>query len=222
MKKVLVLLVLQSLFLSVISQSNTSSKKSNEVKARNKKYTKRNFFWYTPNKVEEINGLALGAWPENLKNNEIQEPDSLKINGLNIEINPAVLFILIRGVWTRRNPNDICYYYDQVKNKHKAKLNGANISVLGTIGSIKINGLNIGGLNTIADQINGVSICGLNNFAYEHNGVSIAVFRNRAIVAKGIQISLFNKAIDLRGFQFGLWNVNGKRSLPFINWQFKP
>jgi hypothetical protein len=32
---------------------------------------------------------------------------------------------------------------------------------------------------------------------------------------------MFNKTLDLRGIQIGLWNKNGKRSLPLINWQFK-
>ena len=50
----------------------------------------------------------------------------------------------------------------------------------------------------------------------------IAGLRNRAMIAKGVQIALFNKSSDMRGIQIGLWNMNGKRSLPLINWQFKP
>jgi hypothetical protein len=37
----------------------------------------------------------------------------------------------------------------------------------------------------------------------------------------GVQIGLFNHSKNLRGIQFGLWNTNGKRKLPFMNWQFK-
>jgi hypothetical protein len=37
----------------------------------------------------------------------------------------------------------------------------------------------------------------------------------------GIQIGIYNKTLKLRGFQFGLWNVNERRSFPLINWNFK-
>ncbi|WP_262714039.1 LA_2272 family surface repeat-containing protein [Phaeocystidibacter marisrubri] len=43
---------------------------------------------------------------------------------------------------------------------------------------------------------------------------------NIELALDGVQIGLYNMAIELRGFQFGLWNVNGKRSLPLINGQF--
>jgi hypothetical protein len=39
---------------------------------------------------------------------------------------------------------------------------------------------------------------------------------------KGVQVALYNKSMDFRGVQLGLWNVNGRRSLPLINWQFGP
>jgi hypothetical protein len=40
-------------------------------------------------------------------------------------------------------------------------------------------------------------------------------------VTKGLQIGFVNKTIKLKGFQIGLWNKNGERSLPLINWNFK-
>lgn len=37
----------------------------------------------------------------------------------------------------------------------------------------------------------------------------------------GVQIGAVNQAKKLKGIQFGLWNVNEKRSLPIFNWNFK-
>lgn len=110
---------------------------------------------------------------------------------------------------------------NQVINNCETKIKGVNVSVLGSVGSIEINGVNIGGINSTIDVMKGLSVSGLNNFNYYLKGVSIAVLRNRATIVRGAQIGLINKATDLRGIQIGLWNINKKRKLPFINWQFK-
>ena len=86
---------------------------------------------------------------------------------------------------------------------------------------MQIKGLNITGLITVIDEIRGVSLSGINNFCYLLKGISIALFRYRDTVANGVQIGLINKATNLHGVQIGLWNSNGRRSLPIINWQFK-
>ncbi|MBC7411706.1 MAG: hypothetical protein H7331_04545 [Bacteroidia bacterium] len=176
---------------------------------------KKNIIWFTPNKVDVINGLALGLFPTNDKN-------ALLINGVNIEINPIMLFILLRAPFTNIYPDSLDYVTNQVINNCETKIKGVNVSVLGSVGSIEINGINIGGINSTIDVMKGLSVSGLNNFNYYLKGVSIAVLRNRATIARGAQIGLINKATNLRGIQIGLWNINKKRKLPFINWQFKP
>ena len=177
--------------------------------------------WFIPNEVEEINGIAVGAWAENFKNDEINERDSLLINGLNIEVNPLILFSLVPGVWYHSFPDSIEYYNLTVKNYYSTTKNGVNLSILGSFGSERINGVNIAGINNVVDKICGVSITGINNFAYITKGLSISLIRNRSTLTRGVQLGLFNKTMDLRGFQIGLWNKNGKRSLPIINWQFR-
>ena len=185
-------------------------------------YDKRNIFWFTPCNVEEVNGLALGLFTENIKNDPYNEKDSLKVNGLNLEISIMRLAALPAMHYSGPFPDSLEFYDEYIRKNLELKINGVNISLFGTINEAKINGLNIGGLNTVVDHINGLSISGLNNFSYIMNGVTIAAIRNRATKGKGVQIGLFNKCNDLRGFQIGLWNTNGKRSLPFINWQFRP
>jgi hypothetical protein len=192
-------------------------------------YTRRNFFWFTPGKVDEINGLALGLWPENTKPVIPPVERSLKVNGLNIEVNPVMVFIIPIGLASlsrkdtlHKLPDSTRYFSGNGKGKYEAKITGVNLSFFGTLADAQLNGLNIGGLTTQVENINGVSVSGLTNSAGVVNGICIALLHNKAAAVKGIQIGLVNKAASLRGFQLGLWNRNEKRSLPFINWQFRP
>jgi hypothetical protein len=186
-------------------------------------YRVRKVFWYTPCKVEEINGVALGLHAKNIKNSDLGARDSLAIRGLHLEINPFEVFGLptILQNLSGPCPDSINIYNEKISSDWQVKLHGVQLSVVNTINEMRLEGVNITGAFTIIDEIRGVSISGINNFSYIMNGVSIAGIRNRATSAKGVQIALINKATDLHGFQFGLWNVNGQRSLPFINWQFK-
>jgi len=184
-------------------------------------YDCKNFIWFTPAKVEKINGLSFGVFTENIKNDKFNEKDSLEINGLNIEINPLMLITLTMTSYSGPYPDSLEFYEENLKDKIELKINGFNLSFVGTINEAKVNGVNLAGYNTVVDHINGLTISGANNFSYRMNGLSIAGIRNHATYARGVQIALFNKSTKLKGFQIGLWNVNGKRSLPFINWQFK-
>lgn len=62
---------------------------------------------------------------------------------------------------------------------------------------------------------------GFSNYAYRTNCVQLSILGNGSKEMKGVQIGLFNKAVKLRGIQIGAWNVNQKRKLPIINWNFK-
>lgn len=184
-------------------------------------YDTRNFFWGTPCKVEKINGVAIGVFTENIKNDRYNEKDSLKINGLNLEINPFAVFTLMNPHFTGPYPDSIEFYNEYLKEDTEITINGVNVSLINTINETKLNGANITGLITLVDEISGFSLSGISSFAYKLNGVSIAGIYNRATIAKGLQIGLINKSASLKGIQVGLWNTNGKRSLPIINWQFK-
>lgn len=184
-------------------------------------YDKRFVFWFTPCRVEEINGLALGLHPKNLKNQQFNERDSLLIRGINLEINPFSIFSLTHPNLHGPFPDSLAFYEENLKSKWEVKLSGLHISAITTINEMHIKGFNLTGAITVVDELHGISISGLSSFSYLMHGLSIAGLYNRAAFAKGVQIGLYNKAADLRGFQIGLWNVNGRRSLPFINWQFK-
>jgi hypothetical protein len=94
--------------------------------------------------------------------------------------------------------------------------NGISISLINGVHN-KMNGLQIGGTSTAGD-INGVQIAGVSSAERMH-GLQIGAV-NITEKHRGVQIGLFNKAKDLKGVQIGLWNKCGKRSLPFLNFQF--
>ncbi|WP_395075197.1 LA_2272 family surface repeat-containing protein [Flavobacterium sp.] len=178
--------------------------------------TVRNIFSFIPSNVDKVNGLSLGVWAENLKSAK----DSLKINGINLEINPIIFFVYIRGgIYIPNIDNDLAYVESRKFNL--ADIDGLNLSVPGFSNtSSKINGLSLTPFTMCAGEINGITISGITNCSYNLNGISICGIYNSSNQVKGLQIGLFNRAKKLRGFQIGLWNKNGKRSLPFLNWQF--
>ena len=59
-------------------------------------YDKKNVFWFTPCKFEEINGIAFGIYTKNTKNDLYNIRDSLIIRGLNLEINPFAILSLMQ------------------------------------------------------------------------------------------------------------------------------
>jgi hypothetical protein len=114
------------------------------------------------------------------------------------------------------------------------KVNGLNISLLGGMSHMTVNGISIGGLAQFNHRMNGISISGLMNLAQSHNGIQISTYNkvyrfsglqfginNNTVSGTGLQIGLLNNAKDMRGIQIGLWNKNKKRSLPIFNWQFR-
>ncbi len=179
----------------------------------------KNVLGFTPTKVNKINGLALGISFKNSLSSVAAHKRDLVINGLNLGINPLGFYSWPFAEEFHPYEHDIEYYDKVLAGASKSRVNGMSVSIFHA-SATKIQGLNIAASVTSVDEINGVSISGLNNLAYKLRGVSIAIVKNKVVKAHGIQIGLYNKATDLRGFQFGLWNVNGRRSLPFINWQF--
>lgn len=174
----------------------------------------RNIICFTPSHADQINGISLGIW-NNMDNY------SLEINGLNIEIigqGWITPFLgLDDGGWVknyRQNIKGISFGLTLLSGR----INGISISP--TINTtLYSNGLKIGLFNFDLNKSNGLQI-GITNSNNLNCGLVIGIY-NKAEKTKGVQIGLINKSENLRGFQLGLWNKNGRRSLPFINWQFK-
>ncbi len=180
-------------------------------------FDRRYPIWFTPCGVEEINGIAFGLLAENLKNFDNQ--DTLTINGLNIEVNPFKIFSVI-GPYTPPYIDSLAIYENHLRGKETTTVNGLNFSVMGNVGLRESNGITLNGFHYMILKSNWISVTGMNSAIYEFNGLAISVLRNKATIGKGLQIGLFNSCKNLKGFQIGLWNTNGKRSLPLINWDF--
>jgi hypothetical protein len=136
--------------------------------------------------------------------------------------------------------------YYRIKNMNHSphlKLNGLNISTGCFFTTTSMNGLNVSAgnkfnnfnglsvtiLGTISDHQNGLSIgiynannnlagstVGIYNQSYQLSGLHLGIF-NQTRINRGVQIGVLNKS-NSKGFQLGLWNVNNKRSMPFLNW----
>lgn len=187
-------------------------------------------------RVNKVNGFALGVGHYENQNIKIQT-----INGLNIEASPLLLALFtvsinvpFESLFVGINDNvisNVAFFDDPTDTYIRinglnissggftggAELRGINISIIS--GMNKMNGFSVGGiLNT--KSFSGVSISGLANISDSGNGIQIGA-SNVSRRHNGVQIGLFNNSKELRGMQFGLWNTNGKRKLPFFNWQFK-
>jgi len=187
-------------------------------------------------RVNKVNGFALGVGHYENKNIKLQT-----INGLNVEASPlsVALFTisinvpfesLVVGINDNAISNvaffdDCTATYIRINGLNissggftgGAELRGMNISIIS--GMNKMNGFSVGGILS-TKSFSGVSVSGLANISDSGNGIQIGT-SNVSRRHNGIQIGLFNNSKELRGMQFGLWNTNGKRKLPFFNWQFK-
>lgn len=196
--------------INTFAQSDTITKTDSLLVPKKKV---RNGFGFIPNKkTRKINGLAIGP--------VLNPYDSIIVNGLNIEIlglgfNAPVPITYIP--FSDRDSIDKVFL-----DKQSQKINGVSLSLLGHFNTAKTNGILGAVVLNRSVRVNGIAIGILGNRIIYFNGVEFAIFINQTSKGRGLQVGLFNTCYDLRGIQIGLWNKNGKRSLPFINWQFTP
>jgi hypothetical protein len=161
-------------------------------------------------KVNEINGLALGfiAAPSNYR-------DSLKINGLCIELLPAGLIAPFFGSFL--GSNDLIF--SEMPDSRTVNIKGATLSSGGVVMEVdKLSGFYLGAGTTWVNTLVGFSLTGVNTIAAESKGVSISGLRSQIRKVGGVQISLFNSCVELHGVQIGLLNISQKRTTMFFNW----
>jgi len=182
-------------------------------------------------KVDKVNGVAFGL------GHGFDKDKVATINGLNLEINPIIV-LEIGFLDPEKLTNDT------ITLRH----NGLHISTFGFLGNVahngvaisacsvtySSNGLSVTALYNMSKNLNGLHIAGITNSTDRAVGLLIApvnsadVFKgfqlgiyNKSDDMTGVQIGLFNKTGKAKGIQLGLWNKNEKRSLPFINWNFR-
>jgi hypothetical protein len=175
-------------------------------------FRKRNFIWLLPFNAATVNGLAVGVHTGNFNGK------NLKVNGINLNADLMAFFVttfmlphIFDAASAKRLPN-------QPPTVNKNNINGISISVGGVLDGQKCNGIFLNGGQFNNNYGNGLFITGGFSYIHQIKGIAIAGLRNVANTCTGIQIGLINTCKNLKGLQIGLWNANGKRKLPFINW----
>ncbi len=202
MKKLILISILCYNCISFAQIKNDSITHSKEV---------QNFIGFSPSSAKKINGLAFKYWDD--ENNQQQ------INGIEFGLNPLTIFFPFLTVIHSIPPT---MHTPIAVNKYSTfkKINGIQLGI-GSLQEAKINGIELnfsGNFRSITKQL---SIAPTINKHYELYVLSFSVLGNFDYKVRGVQIALFNKSNNLKGVQIGLWNKNSKRSLPFINWNFK-
>lgn len=196
---------------------------------KNLTYRTRYLLFTTPVKKNTIiNGVAVGImavpW---------MKAESLKINGINIELEPMVVFVFPSVVFgsffapfrrdslkQNESPLDNYNLFPERAVFYGTSINGINLSG-GGVSDSKINGISVNGLTAFAEEVNGIEITGVMNLHYSFNGVIIAGFRNKTTTGNGPQIGLFNTCKSGQLVQIGLFNRIGNRVIPLINFSLK-
>lgn len=165
-------------------------------------------------KVDKVNGLVLGAGHVENKNIISQ-----RINGVNIEANPApavgalMAFISIMYlpeiIKNNKKSDSIknTEEYYKIKNMDyhpQIKLNGLNVSSGCFFTTTSMNGLNISAGNKF-NNFNGLSITVLGTIADHQNGISIGLY-NANNNLKGSTLGIYNQSYELKGLHFGIFN----------------
>lgn len=199
------------------TSSSIHSNTFNDPKRRNRY---REGLWFTPSTASSISGVNIGILTFPMWS------DSLVIRGLNLAADPVSYFIgviqLFNFVWNNSQVDTGDDTPGSRKTKHTTKRNdhmhGVSLSLGGLYGEFHIQGLSVNGLICTAASAKGVVLSGDQNEIKEFQGLMASFFYNKSFHGKGAQVGLINICTKFRGFQIGLWNVNSKRRLPFINW----
>lgn len=164
-------------------------------------------FWAFLAIMELPNVIKANRVPDSIKNTEgylkiqnLTTTPHLKVNGINLSTGCFFTTTSMNGL--------------NISTGNKFNhFNGLSITALGTIAG-KQYGLAIGMYNA-NNTLKGSTI-GVFNQSYNLKGLHIGVF-NKTKHNYGLQVGILNKS-NSKGLQLGLWNVNNKRSMPFINW----
>ncbi|MGE7775170.1 hypothetical protein ACQKLP_10625 [Chitinophaga sp. NPDC101104] len=170
-----------------------------------------------------IYGIGLGWLP-------IYETVNTTTNGLRLEAPGPGLFI----AFMPHAPWDTAFVSPKPipADSLPEKVNGINLSALGSM-TYRVNGISLGLIGQVNTRVNGISFSAI-NVTEKHNGIQLGVvsitknmcgiqlsFNAISDQVRGVQIGLLTSSSNTRGLQFGLWNVNEKRKLPILNWNFR-
>lgn len=203
----------------------------------------RPLLWTTHSKNTDILGISVGILPkETFKDSTLTKTFGARIEvpgfGLLLPLIPKNPISKTYQEFQKKlleRPTEIVYGINiSSGSMPSTQVNGISSAFIGQY-LIKENGISLSIIGNIIEQQNGIAMSFIGNNSYKTNGVMAGFAGNSAIYINGIQLGGFNNSKNLngiqigisnkvnnsKGIQIGLWNKNEKRSLPFINWNFK-
>lgn len=203
----------------------------------------RPLLWTTHSKNTDILGVSVGILPKEI----FKDSTLTKTFGVRVEAPGLGLLLPLapRSPISKTNqefqnklskkPTEIVYGINiSSGSMASTRINGLSSAFIGQY-LIKENGISAAIVGNIIEQQNGVAVSLIGNNTYITNGIMVGFIGNNSTYVNGIQLGSFNDSKNLsgiqigisnktknsKGLQIGLWNKNEKRSLPFINWNFK-
>ena len=205
--------IITSVLFAIVSISLQAQKIEPDTLKIDKKYGA----WVSPSKASHVYGLMFNFWSKDTG-------PYPKIYGAEFNICPVSVFapflISLYSLDIHKTFKLADDMKDSVDYSKFKKVNGCQIGFMNPEPTV-INGLDINASGSFESVTHGVTVSVATNNHYVINGFTFAAIANSDYKCRGVQMAMFNSCIDLKGFQFGLWNKNQKRSLPFINWVFK-
>lgn len=183
-------------------------------------FDKKYILWASPSHATHVYGVMFNFWPRDDGYKHKKYP---KIYGAEINLMPLGVFFPVMLVAhaldpeTHKPPPE---KIDTIDFHSFKKIHGLQIGLINMEPTV-INGLDINAAGSFESKTNGVTISAVMNKHYIINGLTVGIIGNHDTKCNGVQVGLINSCKQLKGFQFGLWNKNQKRSLPLINWCFK-
>jgi hypothetical protein len=203
----------------------------------------KNYFpvWTFHQKNANIHGVSVGIA-------SMLRADSSRTNTNGIKIELIGLGILCPLIPQSPVVKDDSSYLEMQREPVSEKINGLSLSVSGSLCDCITNGLSIGAIGQINRQVNGMAVSYFMNFSQKFNGLQMAIIndvyylngcqigifnhgektkgmqvgiKNSGNENSGLQIGAVNESKKLVGVQVGFWNVNQKRKLPLLNWNFR-
>ena len=180
------------------------------------KFIRKKGVWFSPTNANEVKGVNIGIQTMNARSGP------LNIDGINLNADILSLFLGIMALPQVPFNNSLVNMPDAADTSTIVnKITGLSLSAGGLAGSNETNGVSINGGIFLAVETKGVVLTGSQNIIDDFQGAVFSILRNRSIGGRGVQVGLLNVCKHMKGIQIGLWNVNSKRKLSFINWSFK-
>jgi hypothetical protein len=187
------------------------------LSAQDRKYV----MWYSPSNATEVYGVMLDVFPRE------ESFPHYAVYGVELNINPLGLFVPPILVFQSLDPamHRVEGTVESLERKdfsdYQKIIYGLQAGTMNVAEPYIIYGLDLSLVGSFESIVNGMSISLVMNKQDIVNGLTVAVIGNHNIRCRGVQAGLINTCSDLKGIQIGIWNVNQKRKLPLINWNFK-